>query len=99
MNSFENPSLDVVHLRKLIELEQVLGSGALPELLEVRLNFGAVVGFAPIGRNGDEAVPDQEAVADRSQIGFESGRVLNHSLEKRGGDIGREISEEAGEAG
>src|SRR5271166_2477857 len=59
-DSLEDSGLDVVQLRKLIELEYVVRGSALSEFLKVCLDFGAVVGFITIGRNGDEAISDQE---------------------------------------
>ena len=44
-DAIEDSRLDVVHLLKVHELENVVGGRALFELLEIRLNFGPVVGF------------------------------------------------------
>jgi len=82
-DAIEHARLDMVHLWEVAELENVVGGRPLPELLEVGLDLGAVVGFVAIGRDCDEAASDQEIVSDRGESDPERRRAPLEPLKRR----------------
>ena len=84
----------MIHLLEVAETENVVGGGGLLELVEVGLNFGAVVRLVLKGHDGDDAVAYQEHVSDRAKLRLEGGRAVLESPEFRRDDVRVEIADE-----
>ncbi len=59
----------MVHLHEFVELEDVILGRALPELLEIGFDFGAVIRLVAMTRDGDGAAGNQQIVANCAKVG------------------------------
>ena len=94
-DAIEDSRLDVVHLLEVHELENVIGCRALFELFEIRLDFGPIIGLIMIGRDGDDAVADEQRVANGAKSRGNCCDLLQQVLKGRGADVAVEKGEKA----
>ena len=94
-DAIEDIRLDVVHLLEVHELENVIGGRALFELFEIGLDFGPIIGLIMIGRDSDDAVTDEQRVANGAKSRSNCRDLPQQVLKGRGADVSLEKGEKA----